>query len=261
MGDFRELSGVGETYWAINREERQYAAILYHLLLNGDNLPRFLELIDCPYKVDETWSAYVEYAYLRDAWDKIGNDNDKKRKLISALLNTHDVSSLESASVQEWNEHFGVGTPVASTAHVQSPSRWSLAKFDANVADNDDFLATCQFKWAFNIKPDIVIHTDNDHAVVIEAKCTAGEGSYPSTTPEKDIFKRRGLPYVRQTDVQQYLFKEILGIEAVFRYVVKAGTASTPSYQTVLWKDAFAALEHTGAPTFLTAWLRKLVHD
>jgi hypothetical protein len=210
MRNLRQLLDVDEPYWKFNREERNYAALLYYLLLSGDNVSRFLDRIEYPFARTSTSAAYVEYAYLRDVWDRQAPHNRAKRAIITELLATIDVRSLEDASVQDWNTHFGVGTPVASGTYVQSPSRWSITKYDAHIEGNADFLATCRFKWAFNITPDLVIHTDNDHAVVIEAKYASGEGVYPGSPAEKAMFRRRGLHPVGQTELQRYLFTSCL---------------------------------------------------
>jgi hypothetical protein len=145
--------------------------------------------------------------------------NDAKRAVITDLLGTDDVPALAGSSVAEWNEHFGA-SPVPSTMYIQSPARWSLRKFDAHIASNDDFRRTCRFKWSFNIKPDLVIHTDNDHAVCIEAKYASGEGQYPGNEAEKAIFKRRKLGHVNQTDLQHEMLTRLLGVECMFVFLV-----------------------------------------
>ena len=62
-----------------------------------------------------------------------------------------------------------------------------------NIKNNDEFEAVCKFKWAFNIKPDIVIHTSLESAVCIEAKLESDESTYPKnkkeTKPKKDSDK------------------------------------------------------------------------
>lgn len=264
MTNIRAALNFTEPYWTINREEANYAAILYYALLSGDNLRRFLDYIECdlPLRADEH-GAYFEYAYLRDLWDAAGASNDKKRAVITDLLGTKDVRELRDASVKEWNVHFGVSTPVPSAKVVQSPSSWSMKKFNSHITDHGDFLATCKFKWSFNIKPDLVIHTTNDHAAVIEAKYASGEGRYPAEGDEKAIFTARGLDSVGQTELQEYMFRHLLGIEAIYLYVVKKpkAKASLPNHKVLLWKDIFAALDVSQVPSFVHAWLRKLAHE
>jgi hypothetical protein len=52
--NIRQYLDWNGSYAPINREERNLAAILYHVLLLEDNLTRFLALIRCPYVVDES---------------------------------------------------------------------------------------------------------------------------------------------------------------------------------------------------------------
>lgn len=72
-------------------------------------------------------------------------------------------------SVVELNEFFGA-VPVASREYIQMPGKWSIERFAPHILDDDAFLRTCRFKWAFDAKPDIVIHTTHDAALRVEAK-------------------------------------------------------------------------------------------
>ena len=92
--NIREYLDCKSSYSAINREERNLAAILYHALLLEGNLSRFLALVECPYMVDKSEMAiFLEYAYPRDLWSQIG-DNETKRGLILTLLNPPNVDEL-----------------------------------------------------------------------------------------------------------------------------------------------------------------------
>ena len=83
--NIREYLNWNSSYSAINREERNLAAILYHVLLLEDSLGRFLALIECPFDVVESeMGVFLEYAYVRDLWSQI-EDNDTKRGLILEL--------------------------------------------------------------------------------------------------------------------------------------------------------------------------------
>jgi hypothetical protein len=95
---------------AIDREERNLAAVLYGALLVNDNITKLLELVDYPLPVDPAQTvAYFECAFLRDLWDQGGLDNAGKRKLVTELLGTPDVASLSDVTTGKWNEHFGCG--------------------------------------------------------------------------------------------------------------------------------------------------------
>lgn len=242
----RALTGFDRPYYEINREERHLAAVFFHALLLGNNLERFLRRVGCDYPwCEEEAGMYFEYAYLRDLWEERGGSNEEKRALITALLDTDDVRGLGSASTAEWNAHFGAA---ASSRAILSPARWALTRYDANIESNDDFLRTCRFKWSFNIKPDIVIHTTNSHAVCIEAKLESPEGSYPASNAEKAIFKGRGVPCVGQTELQEEMFRRLLGVDATFVYLVQNAKAASRSHRTLTWSQAFAELDLGACP-------------
>jgi hypothetical protein len=259
MTNMREMLGFTDPYWKINREERNYAALLYYALLSGNNLGKFLHSFapELPL-IEDQHAAYVEYAYIRDLWEATHASNEVKRTLITGLLATGDVGQLQGASVLEWNQHFGVSTPFPSSKVIQSPSQWSMDKYNENIASKEDFLATCKFKWSFNIKPDLVIHTSNEHAVVIETKYASREGSYPAKPSEKAIFANRGLHTVGQTELQEYMFRHLLGVEGVYLYVVQNPVVKSETHHTVLWSDIFHVLDVTQVPPFVREWLAAL---
>jgi len=201
--------------------------------------------------------AYFEYAFLRDLWDQGGLHNTGKRALITELLGTADVKALATASTSEWNEHFGCGGKTLSVNHVQSPGSWALTRYDANIDDNNDFLATTRFKWCWNTKPDIVVHTTLEHALVIEAKLESGEGRYPSGTADRAVFARRGLSSVGQTELQQHMFTKLLGVQVVPLFVVNRTGATSQSHKQVRWHDIFIELDLTGMPPFVQEWLAR----
>jgi len=237
----RSLLGWKDGYHAICREERNVAAIFYHLLLQGTNLRRFLDRVDCklPIRTDEI-AIYFEYAFLRDLWNARVRDVETARSLILDLLVPSNADELRRMSVLEVNEFFGA-VPVASREYIQMPGKWSIERFAGHITDNDAFLRTCRFKWAFNAKPDIVIHTTHDTAVCVEAKIESGEGQYPTNRSEIAEFKRRGIPLQKQTDLQTYILRELLGIEAEFIYLVATRTAPSATHHTITWADAFDA--------------------
>ncbi len=248
--NIREYLNWGGGYSAINREERNLTAILYHVLLLGDNLSRFLALIHCPYVVDESeMGIFLEYAYLRDLWSQI-EDNDTKRGLVLALLKPSKVDELRTVSILEFNRYFGA-VPQPSTKYVQSPGRWSVPRFDRTIEDDDEFLRVCLFKWAFNAKPDIVIHTSKEQAVCIEAKLESSESQYPQATVDKRIFRSRGLSYVKQTILQRYLMEDLLGIETQFVLLVTKVGHTSDTHQVLLWEDVFSNLDVSGLPRFM----------
>lgn len=246
--NLRELAGFDGPYWSINREERNVVALLYAALLQGDNVLRFLRTLDLglPVNPDEV-AVYVEYAFLRDIWAGVGRDNARKREIVTGLLGTNDVRSLSGASTTEWNEHFGV----RSTRDVESPSNWVVTRFHESIENDDDFLATCRFKWCFRAKPDLVIHTTQDHAVVIEAKVESGEGSYPANSAEKKLFDERGLRRVAQTELQEHMMRDLLGIDARHVFLTLHGR------EGLTWRRAFECLDLSAMPVWAQRWIAR----
>lgn len=159
----------------------------------------------------------VEWTYLRDLWffHSATASADVLRAAILSTLQPGDADNLEQCTVEEFNSHFGA-VPASSRVYVQSPSNWSVRRFDPNIVDDDAFRRTCRFKWAFNVKPDLVVQTPSGRALCVEAKWDSREGRYPSNEPEKAIFRRRKLPLLTQTEVQRFLVDELLGLDGSF---------------------------------------------
>lgn len=245
-------------YEEISREERNVAALFYHLILEPQNLRRFIALAESRLPiVEEQVAVFFEYAYLRDLWStRVGTDAAVARDLILELLAPPNSEELRRMSAEDFNRYFGVsGFP--SRDFVQSPGRWSIRKFAGNIPDNDFFLRVCRFKWAFNAKPDVVIHTSYDSALCIEAKFESGEGHYPSSDVEKAEFSRRGIPLQTQTDLQSYILKDLLGLQTEFVFLVANNAVRSPTHRTITWGEAFAALDHSAAPPFVHKWLKR----
>jgi hypothetical protein len=261
--NIREIVGKTDRYSKFVREERNLAAIFYHVLLQGDNTERFFNLIKTPYeKIQEEFGIYFEYAYLRDLWHGLKRD-DRKKKIELNLVNEkkieiikkflpHDIFQTDwrYENVEEFNNYF-VFRP--SKQHIQNPGRWNISRLNKNIKNNDEFEAVCKFKWAFNIKPDIVIHTSLDSAVCIETKLESVEGSYPQNKNEKKIFNdvKRELNYIKQTEMQKYLMKKLLGIKTSFVLLVKENVKPPPDYIVKTWTDLFAKLDTNDSLPFM----------
>lgn len=267
MTDIRKMLDTGEPYWSFCREEPNLAAVLYHMLLCGDNLERFCRAVDYRPRLSDP-AVYFEYAYLRDLWfciggthkgsDDLQSANARKREVIIKLLKPSVADYLAFCTVVEFNHHFGA-VPQASTWRIQSPSTWSLKNFRETITHPDDFYLTCLFKWSFNAKPDIVIHADQDHALCIEAKLESGEGQYPTSSTEKAIFDDLSLRHVSQTQLQKYLMENLLGIETEFLMLLPKVTKHATEHRMVTWAAAFAALDLEGQPSFVNAWAKRVL--
>lgn len=255
--NIRTLVNFKDGYYKINREERNLAAIFYHTLLLDDNLKKFLDKIDCKLPIIENEvGIYFEYAYIRDLWNNIKQGNDFKRKLILNLLQPNNRQELEKMSVHDFNKYFGV-IRALSANHITSPSNWSIKYYDINIKNNSEFIKVSKFKWCFNAKPDIVIHTTHNTAICIEAKFESGEGKYPSNDFEREIFKKRGIELIGQLSIQRMIMEELLGIHSEYIFLVQK-KSETEIHKVWTWKEAFANLETSRCPYFVREWLKRL---
>lgn len=66
--NIREIAKNNSNYYEINREERNYAAILYGALCKEQNISQFLALLGFDYEKTDDFGIYFEYSYLRDLW-------------------------------------------------------------------------------------------------------------------------------------------------------------------------------------------------
>ena len=241
-------------FWTFNREERNAVAVLFGLLARADNLDRFGRLLEWHPNDIADAEVSVEWTFLRDLWNHHRKivEQDALRTAILDALQPGARADLEAMSALEFNTHFGAA-PHPSATYVQSPSNWSVARFDATIADNDEFRRTCQFKWAFNVKPDLVLQTPSGKLLCIEAKWDSGEGSYPAAEGEKAIFRRRGIPYLSQTTVQRYLVTDLLGFDGEFAYLARR-RFDTAAGRSVTWAEVLNVLDTSGTPTFIHEW-------
>lgn len=253
--NIRKIIGLDPNYSEINREERNYAAIFYAALLKPGNIEKFLALLGIDETPGEDFGIYFEYAYLRDIWSKI-YDDETKRSVLWQFLPITNIGELSNLPPVELNTYFGAGIS-ASKAFVQQPGKWALSKYDRTIEGNDDFLTVCKFKWSFNIKPDIVIHLDKDRAICIEAKYESGEGQYPGTERDKAVFKRREIPYVGQMDLQKYMMEELLGIQTDFVFLVHKKSKSE-THKVVTWSEVFDCLETSALPPFAQTMIKNV---
>jgi len=238
--NIREITGLAPNYFEINREERNYAAILFSALCKLDNAKRFLRHFNFASDVGPEFGIYFEYAYLRDLWSGISGEESKKQ-VLRELLPIKRIAEIVQLPTERINHKFGVAGKPSSTS-VQYPGKWSVNRFHKNFDDNDDFLKICRFKWSFNIKPDIVIHLDKNTAICIEAKHASGEGSYPSSELEKSIFRQRKLDYVGQNELQKYMMEDLLGVKSEFIFLVSE-EAESQTHRVVTWREAFASID------------------
>lgn len=248
-------------FWTFNREERNAVAILFGLLARPGNLEEFARLLDWGPADLADAEMSVEWTFLRDLWNHHSRQRDIAglRTAILDCLQPENHDRLAACSTLEFNTHFGA-VPQASSVYVQSPSNWSVARFDNTITSDDEFRRTCRFKWAFNIKPDLVIQTPSGQVLCVEAKWDSGEGSYPATEPEKAIFRRRQLKYLTQTEVQRYLVEQVLGFTGNFAYLARTKFV-TAAGRCITWAELLPALDRSGAPRFIVDWCEQEVES
>ncbi len=256
--NLRTLLGSTAPLCAINREERNLGAILFHLLNVDwpDNLLRFVKLVGYHDvgSLDEA-AIYFEYAFLRDIWhasgklDRTGIDRNHnrvqlnllRRSALIELLAIERVRAMFPENNHEWrlfNEFFGAQP--TSTKYIQSPGRWGLKVLHEKL-EPQEFAAACHLKWAFNAKPDLVIHFGQDRAICVELKLESRQSSYPSAQVEKAIFASRG-PFgdklLSQSDLQKHVMK-LLGVDAEF---VLISPRAKPAKGNLSWTAVFTEL-------------------
>jgi hypothetical protein len=245
--NIREIAQIDPNYYEINREERNYAAIFFAALCRQNNAKSFLKYCGFEYEHGTEFGIYFEYSYLRDLWYQIKNEETKKR-IILETLKVVGIEEILELPLKEINQKFGVSGE-ASSEYLQFPGKWAITKYSQNFPNNEDFINICKFKWSFNIKPDIVVQLDKNHAICIEAKYVSGEGVYPASNNEKTIFKDRELQYVGQMELQKYMMEKLLGIKTDFMFLVYKKEKSE-THKIVSWAEAFGAIDMDGMPEF-----------
>lgn len=252
----RKIANFSLNYFDINREERNYTAILFTALCNCENVMKFLQKHGEENKQPgPDFGIYFEYSFLRDLWS-ITTDNEVKKQIIRNCLTIRDIDSILQRPVVEINKIFGVsGKP--SSKYIESPSNWAITKYSGHFPCDEDFKKICMFKWSFNIKPDIVIHTDKNKAFCIEAKYESGEGQYPSSRKDQAIFDERKIERISQTSLQKYMMEDILGIKTKFILIVSKMTKSH-SHEVMVWKEVFEMLDTSYLPDFAQRMIHKI---
>lgn len=268
MTNLRELA-ENKSYFEINREERNFAALFYHLLLQRDNLEIFINKIkafgeesileDCK----KEYAVYYEYAFIRDLWSSLDESMNMKKR--GYILNFLGVSVEEypdlfdNSKIAYFNAFFGASRAMSKKIIV-SPANWSSSAFNKNMS-KELFAKACELKWCFNAKPDIVIHTSKNSAICIEAKLESGQGNYKASA--NGLFHQCG-----QLEIQRKLMSEILGLNCEYLIITK----NKPKYSTkyfsadngtktdtklITWKFVFELFRDHIDTTFLNDWKNK----
>jgi hypothetical protein len=261
-------------FYQFVREERLFCAALAHLLMQrGPNLAKFLELINARVpqgsqlvtsRLEEA-QIYVEFTFLRDYWDKLDRNNDEKRRLIFALLSKvdglrHYGDESFPSRIPEFNEFF-VGPLGARIRHdIVYPGQWSVTTLSERFGtEPEEFRDFCRFKWAFNIKPDIVILLPGSKPLSIEAKLESGEGQYPTSDRERGIFDRlfgADKGRVRQIELQQFMFCRLLDAPCQSVFIGRTVQAGK-DVPFLTWEEVFSELDLSSS----IGYVRRLVEE
>lgn len=254
-----------------------FCALLAHLFLQkGNNLATFIELVDAklptPARLTVTGlehaELYLEFAYLRDYWNGLGRDNGAKRDFIFGLLSQVDSLAYHQSAdfpktIPEFNERFMGSHGRAIRDDIVYPGQWSVAaldkQFDQRQQESIKFRDLCRFKWAFNIKPDLVLLIPGSTPLCIEAKLESKEGWYPASDSEAQIFDRRFDPQkgrVRQIELQGFMFEKLLRspCQQVLICRDKKEYQGKQEYKDVAilcWLEVFDKLDKTGSLPFV----------
>jgi hypothetical protein len=278
-------------FFTFVREERLFCATVAHLLLQkGGNLGRLLDLINEKLPATDQIASgpledaqiYVEFTYLRDSWNALGKDNDRKRAAILGLFER--IDSLRGVGIDlpqgeaEFNARFMGLRGARILRDISNPGQWSVvALFNAFKSNPDQFRDLCKFKWCFNIKPDLVLIIPGVPPICIEAKLESKEGFYPTIKAEARTFdtlfrdrKHRGR--VTQFELQRFMFDTLLG--APCRQVVLSRDLGTPyvldpldtdselgaSEPHISWSEVFARLDLSQSSSFVRRLVEKNHH-
>ncbi|MGE3298570.1 MAG: hypothetical protein AB7I68_14630 [Porticoccaceae bacterium] len=285
-------------YHRFCREERNFAALLYHLLLQDGGIKKFMAAIKAQMPADSAGTdpadidpanirIYFEYAHARDLWHLAGkrtNPNQCYREAIIALLGGPSalMDYLRSVQILDFNSFFGA-SPKASEKSIQMPARWRMRpgpgpdwlqkkRTELPAIKPEEWLAFAKraviLKWAFNVKPDLVIHTlptktMPTKAICIEAKLESKESVYSAELFNGETFQ------MRQTEIQRFVLEKLLGYRTQFVMLTKgpstgkqaaksngAGADTQAAKQGPKWHDFFEAGEqHPAAePATECAW-------
>ncbi len=208
-------------FYTYLREERQFSFLLaFFLMQRGPALGQFLELAESrnntsiPARASEGMEdaeVYVEFAPLRDRRAALLSDesasgrvgpaerlraNVSKRAFVAELLKsvpslapTAELATHES--IADFNAFFMGESGRRITRDIASPALWSVASLEETAQGNPQvFKDLCRLKWAFHIKPDVVILRRGLPSVCVEAKLEGTEGSYPTSKADIAVFDR-----------------------------------------------------------------------
>lgn len=244
------------------REERQFCAIFAHLLLQkGPNLGRFLDLANSHLadgipnpnlapRLDDA-QVYLEFTFLRDHWNELDRGTPERRDWILSYMSR--VEGLREFAQRDlptdpsrFNRLFAGESGARFRDDYAYPGRWTVQALADSFRQEPHLVRElCRFKWAFNIKPDLVIVLPDAPPLVIEAKLESKEGSYPSSYSECNLFDEMGLSRVGQLELQGFMFESLLGVPCRSMFLVRDPSPypQPGGVPLLTWREVFLAMD------------------
>ncbi len=182
------------------------------------------------------------------------------------------------AEAAKFNEQFMGPAGLKVRKDIASPALWNVKalhglaeQYGASSADTKEiFRDLCKFKWAFRIKPDLVIVMPGFKPICIEGKLESREGTYPIKRAETkmfdDVFGTGAARRVRQVELQDFLFFVLLQREPQLLFIAqKEGKVTIPGRDgTTLtrvpqlrWDQVFKALDTSSSIPFVQEFIGK----
>lgn len=238
----RTLLGATDEYVNYCREERNFAAMLYHLLLDEGRLRAFLDLVGHPMADVKDVGIYFEYAHLRDLWAQVQGDiESRNRRYREAIVRMLEPERELPTETRLFNEFFiGEGSRDASDLYIRMPSRWSDKQFDRWCEFGELAFAkrACMIRWAFNAKPDLVLHLAGNTVLCIETKLESPIGDYRA-----NVGGVHGCFRMSQTELQEFILGKLLRYSAHFAIVAKSKQGGRKcTWPRYTWDEVFGAL-------------------
>ena len=167
-----------KTFLEVNREERFFCAVLFHVILASSQYrERFFGALRTKQMINldpNDFQIFVEAAILRDYWSDLGDPreyerdtHDKRRTVVEELLR---LAELDVSEIDQRKELFF--TPAKK---LVSPGHWNEDCIGSTNWTEPTKDLMKDFKHAFNSKPDLLI-LSGQNAVMIEAKLESGFG-------------------------------------------------------------------------------------
>jgi hypothetical protein len=162
-----------------------------------------------------------------------------------------------------FNEFFMGERGKRITRDIAYPGQWSVEAICSRFAEHAGVARQfCRFKWAFNIKPDIVVLSAHSKPLCIEAKLESREGQYPTSDRECRIFDSlfgTGNGRVGQLELQRFMFDVLLG-EPCQPVIIGRTAAPGGDEPFLTWEHVFSELDLSSSIGFVRSLVEENQH-